>query len=1158
MTSPITSNPHNYDDLLERALKATGDNMNNDINNKFDFDTLCLQDLFIQQAKRTPDAIAVVDSQNNIQLTYRQLDDVTDRLAVRLVETYNVQPDSVVAILLPRSVQYVIAYVAILKAGGAYMPLELVYPKQLLDRAVTETECNVVMTNSTFEHRIVDNEGGVPCFVLEDQDPFLSPCPDTDHIPYPPPSYTHPHADHLAFGVMSSGTTGTPKGILQTHRAAVHSYLDRYKRYPYVDFEQDRIGAGVFFVWELVRPLCFGATCVVIPDHVLFDPPAVTKHIQEEGITRVLFTPSLLQLILDSLDDDTIRSRLHGLRYLWLCGEVVSTDLAVQFAKLLPHVELMNLYSISECHDVSIGDLKRELDLTRKYATCGSAIPGVKFYVVDLEEGSDDGDDASNTNKGTGMKLVKDGESGEVYVGGPVVGRGYLNMPEKTAERFVTNPFSDDPTCPRLYRTGDLGRILHPKADSNGNAPPPQLEILGRCDFMVKIRGYSVVLGAVETALAKHPKLSSSVVLAVGDEGSRDKKLVAYVVPVNWNDPPSASSVRAFLKDHLPPYAVPSTFCVIDALPVAATAAGKLDRKKLPSHETAKRLRAFSDDFGDIAKENAGNGNANVTMTSETSKLASISRLAPKDETEQAILKIWSDLLDMAPEELSVLDNFFEVGGHSLLATKLVNLVNRHFDKTTENGGITIMTVVEAPTVRDMADQIMNATDSSIAAPSTVDLQAEAASLDPSIYPFPTRKSNTISRFRIESSALVHPRVVFLTGGTGYLGAHILANLLQVPGLTTVCLARAKNDDAAKKRLVETMKKYQLLEPTLKALRESDQENPAKQSSDADNGGEDFLDSHLIAVAGDLSKPLLGMEELQFKSLALEIDSIIHCGAEVNLIKPYKSLKASNVLGTQEILRLATTNGFIKTKVKPVHYISTNGIFPVDRAAYGKDDGDSSTVYLKEDMDVDDFATYLSEGYAQTKYVAEQMCTVAESRGLPISVLRPGNMAGSTLTGVSNADDLNYLLLRGILDAGCAPIVGTNFYMDLTPVDFAAEAVTQLVVQSPHTVIGQRMHLQSPHKPVALAEVVAWLKEMGKAIEGVTREEWMERISTTNEQLSSGWISFEKYFEAYSWLEMDSNNLQHALKGSSVECPAFDKDLLEKWFPATPVSQKQV
>jgi thioester reductase-like protein len=354
--------------------------------------------------------------------------------------------------------------------------------------------------------------------------------------------------------------------------------------------------------------------------------------------------------------------------------------------------------------------------------------------------------------------------------------------------------------------------------------------------------------------------------------------------------------------------------------------------------------------------------------------------------------------------------------------------------------------------------------------------------------------------------------------------------------------------------LLQTLKKYQLLEPTLKALEETNGGNSTMDEKTDEAHGDDHhaLDSKLIAVAGDLSKPLLGMDSLQFKALALEIDSIIHCGAEVNLIKPYQSLKESNVLGTQEILRLATTNGFVKTKVKPVHYISTNGVFPVEAAAYageGEKPSPTNVVHLKEDCNLDDYAPYLSEGYAMTKWVAERMCSVAEARGLPVSVLRPGNMAGSSQTGVSNPDDLNYMLLQGILEAGCAPIVDTNFALDLTPVDFAAQAVTQLVVHSPHALIGQRMHLQSPHKPVPLKDVVDWLNNgLGYSIKPVTRSEWMETIASTNERLSSGWISFEKYFEAYTWMEMDSDNIQLALEDSSVTCPKFDQSLLEKWF----------
>jgi thioester reductase-like protein len=162
-----------------------------------------------------------------------------------------------------------------------------------------------------------------------------------------------------------------------------------------------------------------------------------------------------------------------------------------------------------------------------------------------------------------------------------------------------------------------------------------------------------------------------------------------------------------------------------------------------------------------------------------------------------------------------------------------------------------------------------------------------------------------------------------------------------------------------------------------------------------------------------------------------------------------------------------------------------------------------------------------------TKWVAKQMCTIAESRGLSVSVLRPGNMAGSSVTGVQNPDDLNYLLFQGMIAAKCAPIFDTNYALDLTPVDFAARAVVHLVVHAPQKAMGQHFHLQSPQTPVALAQVEKWLRGMGYAMEGVTRDEWIKRIED-NEKLSSGWLSFEKYFEASTWLQFGSGHLQQA------------------------------
>ena len=193
-----------------------------------------------------------------------------------------------------------------------------------------------------------------------------------------------------------------------------------------------------------------------------------------------------------------------------------------------------------------------------------------------------------------------------------------------------------------------------------------------------------------------------------------------------------------------------------------------------------------------------------------------------------------------------------------------------------------------------------------------------------------------------------------------------------------------------------------------------------------------------------------------------------------------------------------------------------------------------------------------------SKWVAERMCCIAEKRGLPISVLRPGNMAGSSATGAQNPDDFVRLFVSGMLKLGCAPDadMANLYFFDLTPVDFAAAATVHIAVRHPARAIGHRMHLQSPHKPPSLGELVSHLRSIGH--EWVTRLQQAaskERASAVDtspiQQLESGFEAFEKYFQASQWLRFDSKNLMHGLRGSNVACPALDQELLAKWFPAT-------
>ncbi len=289
---------------------------------------LCVHQLFTKQVERTPNAIAVVDGEQ--ALTYRELDQITDALAGYL-QAHGVHLDTSVGILMEKCTDYVIACIAALKAGGAYLPLDLAYPDALLSTILHETASRVIVTKDHYSQRL---------------DPTLKARVlrlDTDaswrEAQYDSTAVSAITVDNLAYIVYSSGTTGKPKGILAPNRGAVHSYAQRYTLSSYLP--GDRVACNVFFVWELFRPLLKGATLYIIPDSVIYDPRVLVNFLADNAISEVLFTPSLMETILNSVDSHTLRAKLSALQVLWLNGEVVTTRLKHRALETLPeHVRL--------------------------------------------------------------------------------------------------------------------------------------------------------------------------------------------------------------------------------------------------------------------------------------------------------------------------------------------------------------------------------------------------------------------------------------------------------------------------------------------------------------------------------------------------------------------------------------------------------------------------------------------------------------------------------------------------------------------------------------------------------------------------------------------------------------------------------------------------
>ena len=785
--------------------------------------SLCLHELFEIQARKSPDATAVVDASTT--LTYAELDRRADALAAHL-RSVGVVPDAAVGVYMERCAEYVVAILAAMKAGGAFVPLELAYPASQLEDVLTDCEPSIVLTKDAHAGRL---PGWQESFRMDADEPEV---PDGD---YEPPRVDR---ENLAFIPYSSGTTGKPKGIANPHRAPVLSYLWRFGVSDYGS--GDRVGCSVFFVWEVLRPLLRGGASYVIGDDVIYDPPALVRFLEEHRITEIQMTSSLAEAVLDASGPD-LAERLPDLRTIWICGEVVTKTLARRLLGALPHARSFNLYSIAETHEVAVTDLAEAVAHTGStYCPVGRPSRPERLYILD-----------------DGLRPVPEGEAGEVCVGGDMLARGFVNLPEKTAERFVPDPFAGEEGA-RMYKTGDRGRIL----------PDGHLEILGRADFRVRIRGYNVELGAVEAAIEEKVAVRACVVISEGDEGE-DKRLVAYVVPEpraddrfsGWSLNPEtgrSKEIRGVLREVLPHYAVPAVYVALDALPIQATS-GKVDRERLPP-PPSRQARASGD-----------------------RPTAKLSVDAPRAEKENLLKGIWEEALRLEEGEVEAGDNFFDLGGHSLAAAGLSASVEEGFGVH-----VSMPLFMEDPTVRGLCDRIealQRHGDGDAASPEEPDLPARTV-LEPEISP----------EGDVEVATLPEAEDVFLTGTTGFLGAFLLNGLLSSTGARVHCLIRERKGEDPLETIASNLEAYGIL--------------PDKMD-------------RVVPVAGDLGEPLLGMGEERFDALAREADFVVHAAAAVNLVYPYPALEAPNVGGTREALRLACRH-----TTKPFHFVSTDGIFP--------------------------------------------------------------------------------------------------------------------------------------------------------------------------------------------------------------------------------------
>jgi amino acid adenylation domain-containing protein len=580
-----------------------------------------LADLFEEQVARTPEAVAVVYGEN--QLSYRELNSRANQLAHHLMKA-GVGPEVMVGIYMERSLEMVIAIYGIVKAGGAYVPLDPEYPSDRVAFMLDDTQVPAILTQ---QHLVAGLPEHRPRIICLDSDWNLI---DNESTENPARGVI---AENLAYVIYTSGSTGKPKGAMNEHRGIVNRLLWMQDEYSLT--QADRVLQKTPFsfdvsVWEFFWPLQVGACLVMAIPEGHRDSAYLVKLIMDQRITTLHFVPSMLNIF---LQEEGIE-RCKSIKRVICSGEALSFELQRRFFERL-NVELHNLYGPTEAA-VDVTYWACTPDSERNVVPIGYPVANTQMYILDAE-----------------LNPVPMGCIGELHIGGVQVARGYLKRPELTAERFLRDPFKDDPKA-RLYNTGDLARYL-----SDGS-----IEYIGRSDFQVKIRGLRVELGEIEARL-EHIDVVQKCVVMLREDRPGDQRLVAYYV-VKPGQEATVSNLRKNLQTDLPDYMIPSIFEPMDELPL--TSSGKVNRLALPIPSQARP-----------AIESA--------------------YTPPSTETEHSLVKIWQEVLER--EKVGINDDFFELGGHSLLATQVLSRINQLF-----NLQLPLRKLFENRTVGTVADLI--------------------------------------------------------------------------------------------------------------------------------------------------------------------------------------------------------------------------------------------------------------------------------------------------------------------------------------------------------------------------------------------------------------------------------------------------------------------
>ena len=917
--------------------------------------------LFEEQAIKNPHNIAIV--YENIKLTYSELNNRANQLAHELRTKYSVENEALIALYLDRNEHMIIAILGVLKAGKAYVPIALTNPESRSRHILEDIQAKTIITNNAHLPKVCKiSRTKSKKYVTKSIIAI-----DTPEIQHQLQQQSTKNLNlkikdsDLVYVMYTSGTVGKPKGVMLEQLGVTIRVLSMIKKSGMNAKSKYLFKTNYVFdvsFSDIFMTLLSGGTLYITK--AVFDIEEICNLIKKNKINACHFVPSQLEIINDYL---FTRNLFNTLKTINVSGEKFHKSLIHETS----HIKYVNYYGPTETGEVTadVTYFKKQQSSHLKLGTLGYPLSQSTLYILDNH-----------------LEPVPIGAIGELYIGGPALARAYLNLPELTQIRFISNPFHTiQPNTlshnTRLYKTGDLVRYL-----SDGN-----IEYLGRSDNQVKIRGFRVELSEIENKISNYLGIKHVVVLAQEKTTHLDrleKYLVAYYVS---NTELDESLILDYLAEELPEYMLPNFFIHLANLPL--TPNGKLDTKALPHAKITNQPHTY---------------------------------IGPRNALEQKICAIYAEVLKLELHQIGIHDNFFKLGGHSILAIHLTFKLQHHLD-------ITVNDIFEYKTPAQIAQFIPANNFNLVDKLEKIKLLYSQSTLDNHTHLIIKQQQDVYYQkqrsFRFNNK--IKPTTeILLTGASGYLGCHLLYELLSTTNHFIHLPIRANSQDEAYKKLLNKFKYYFDMDLTI-------------------------YHDRITIFLSDLSKEDLGLDKTQYDKLINNVNSVIHSAALVKHYGSYAEFYRENVQATINLLELAKL-----TTHKDFHYISTIGVFTNTAIA------DANYNIFTEEPITDSQAN-LDNIYTKTKYEGEEVTLEYRKHGIKTNIYRVGNLAinSATFKTQENIEDNAFFhRIKAILKLGIMPEELSE--LEISPVDCTAKAITLLFNQA--GLCNQILHVFNPQK----------------------------------------------------------------------------------------------